>query len=115
GQRNSTLPWFWSLDVQGDLVSNDWMNEFYRVHWLRTKALQDRWAEELLLVGHEMRWTINFLVHKAQTWLDQTNQNGEPGQDGLSCYAIRQAQMYRLLAEDAWAQFIEVNPAFSHN
>ncbi|KAG0699572.1 hypothetical protein DFH29DRAFT_877228 [Suillus ampliporus] len=27
GQRNSTLPWFWSLDVQGDLVSNDWMNE----------------------------------------------------------------------------------------
>jgi hypothetical protein len=27
GQRNSTLPWFWSLDVQGDSVSNDWMNE----------------------------------------------------------------------------------------
>ncbi|KAG1793247.1 uncharacterized protein HD556DRAFT_1432294 [Suillus plorans] len=46
GQRNSTLPWFWSLDVQGDSVSNDWLNEFYRVHWLRTKALQDRWAEE---------------------------------------------------------------------
>ncbi|KAG2341410.1 hypothetical protein BDR05DRAFT_949739 [Suillus weaverae] len=81
--RNSTLPWFWSLDVQGDLVSNDWMNEFdvaqtavYRVHWLHTKALRDRWAEELLLVGHEMHWTINFLVHKAQMWLDPTNQNG---------------------------------------
>ncbi|KAG1834638.1 hypothetical protein DFJ58DRAFT_847572 [Suillus subalutaceus] len=28
GQRNSTLPWFWSLDVQGDSVNNDWMNEF---------------------------------------------------------------------------------------
>ncbi|KAG1738081.1 uncharacterized protein EDB91DRAFT_1249377 [Suillus paluster] len=27
GQRNSTLPWFWSLDVQGDSVSDDWMNE----------------------------------------------------------------------------------------
>lgn len=27
GQRNSTLPWFWSLDVQGDSVSNDWMNK----------------------------------------------------------------------------------------
>ncbi|KAG2054015.1 hypothetical protein BDR06DRAFT_1008197 [Suillus hirtellus] len=27
GQRNSTLPWFWSLDVQGDSISNDWMNE----------------------------------------------------------------------------------------
>ncbi|KAG1884390.1 hypothetical protein F4604DRAFT_1919569 [Suillus subluteus] len=29
GQRNSTLPWFWSLDVQGDTVSNDWMNEWF--------------------------------------------------------------------------------------
>jgi hypothetical protein len=27
GQQNSTLPWFWSLDVQGDSVSNDWMNK----------------------------------------------------------------------------------------
>jgi hypothetical protein len=27
GQRNSTLPWFWSLDIRGDSISNDWMNE----------------------------------------------------------------------------------------
>lgn len=26
-QQNSTLPWFWSLDVQGDSVSNDWLSE----------------------------------------------------------------------------------------
>ncbi|KAG1849775.1 hypothetical protein F4604DRAFT_1687361 [Suillus subluteus] len=51
GQRNSTLAWFWSIDVQGDSTSNDWMNEFYCVHWLRMLALRDRWAEELLLVG----------------------------------------------------------------
>ncbi|KAG2058431.1 hypothetical protein BDR06DRAFT_980321 [Suillus hirtellus] len=43
GQQNATLPWFWSLDIQGDSVSSDWMNEFYRVHWLHTKALRDRW------------------------------------------------------------------------
>ncbi|KAG1766481.1 hypothetical protein EV702DRAFT_1050656 [Suillus placidus] len=78
GQRNSTLPWFWSLDVQGDSVSNDWMNE-------------------------------------SQTWLDRTNQNGEPSWDGHRCYAIRQAQMYRLLAEDARARFVKVNPTFGHN
>ncbi|KAG1839662.1 hypothetical protein DFJ58DRAFT_667633, partial [Suillus subalutaceus] len=72
GQRNSTLPWFWSLDVRGDSVSNNWMNEFYWVHWLRTKGLQDRWAEELLLIGHEMHWTIKFLAHKAETWLGRT-------------------------------------------
>jgi hypothetical protein len=27
GQRDSTLPWFWSLDVQGDTSGNDWMTE----------------------------------------------------------------------------------------
>ncbi|KAG2064946.1 hypothetical protein BDR04DRAFT_948034, partial [Suillus decipiens] len=25
-QRNSMLAWFWSIDVQGDSSSNDWMN-----------------------------------------------------------------------------------------
>ncbi|KAG1783199.1 hypothetical protein EV702DRAFT_948208, partial [Suillus placidus] len=25
GQRNSTLAWFWSIDVEGDSTSNDWM------------------------------------------------------------------------------------------
>ncbi|KAG1854634.1 hypothetical protein F4604DRAFT_1591094 [Suillus subluteus] len=90
-------------------------NPVYRVHWLRTKALQDRWAEELLLVGHEMHWTIKFLAHKAETWLGRTTQNGEPVEDGLRCYAIRQAQMYRQLAEDAHARFAEVNRTFGHN
>lgn len=27
GQRDSTLAWFWSLDVQGDASGNDWMTE----------------------------------------------------------------------------------------
>ncbi|KAG2365826.1 hypothetical protein BDR07DRAFT_1374020 [Suillus spraguei] len=26
-QRNSTLAWFWSIDVQGHSTSNDWVNE----------------------------------------------------------------------------------------
>ncbi|KAG1820932.1 uncharacterized protein BJ212DRAFT_1265402 [Suillus subaureus] len=26
-QRNSTLAWFWSINVEGDSTSNDWMNE----------------------------------------------------------------------------------------
>ncbi|KIK46869.1 hypothetical protein CY34DRAFT_21730 [Suillus luteus UH-Slu-Lm8-n1] len=114
GQRNSTLPWFWLLDVRGDSVGNDWMNEFYRVHWLCTKALRDRWSEELLLVEHEMTWTINFLEHKAEMWHARMSQNGTPVDNGLRCYAIRQARMYRRLAEDACPRFVQVNPTFGH-
>lgn len=57
GQRNKTLAWFWSMDVEGDSGNSNWLNEYelivqlectvltlykvYRVHWLRAKALKD--------------------------------------------------------------------------
>ncbi|KIK72975.1 hypothetical protein PAXRUDRAFT_21374 [Paxillus rubicundulus Ve08.2h10] len=41
GHRNDTLPWFWSMDVARDAEANNWMMEFYRVHWLWSKALKD--------------------------------------------------------------------------
>ncbi|KAG2099270.1 uncharacterized protein F5147DRAFT_582692, partial [Suillus discolor] len=112
GQRNATLPWFWSLDVQGDSVSSDWMNEFYRVHWLRTKALCDRWAEELILVEHEMGWTLEFFLFKASTWLTRLTSNSEAQTEGHKCYAIRQAHMYQELAKHTQAGFIKTNPTF---
>ena len=27
GQRNKTLPWFWTIDVPEDAEANDWMSE----------------------------------------------------------------------------------------
>jgi hypothetical protein len=64
---------------------------------------------------HEMSWTINFLVHKAETWCAQMSQNGTPIDDGLRCYTIRQAQMYRQLAKDARSKFIIVNLTLGHH
>ncbi|KAG1812986.1 hypothetical protein EV424DRAFT_1326828 [Suillus variegatus] len=66
GQRNNMLAWFWSLDVEGDFDSSDWLNEFYHVHWLHAKVLRDHWAKEILQVKHEMQWTCNFFAQKAE-------------------------------------------------
>ncbi|KAG2067468.1 hypothetical protein BDR04DRAFT_1027266, partial [Suillus decipiens] len=33
-QRNSKLAWFWSIDVQGDSTSNNWMNEYMLVSFV---------------------------------------------------------------------------------
>jgi hypothetical protein len=39
GQRDTTLAWFWSLDVQGDSSGNDWMTECeYRPHQVISKV-----------------------------------------------------------------------------
>jgi hypothetical protein len=34
GQWNGTLAWFWSIDVQGDFTSNDWMNECMHIAYV---------------------------------------------------------------------------------
>ncbi|KAG2030278.1 hypothetical protein BDR03DRAFT_878696, partial [Suillus americanus] len=41
------------------------------VHWLRAKALRDRWKEEILLVQLEMDWTCNYFLWKASQWGDR--------------------------------------------
>ncbi|KAG1843164.1 hypothetical protein DFJ58DRAFT_665500 [Suillus subalutaceus] len=46
-------------------------SEVYRVHWLRAKALRDRWKEEMMLVQLEMDWTCNFFLWKATQWGDR--------------------------------------------
>ncbi|KAG2048900.1 hypothetical protein BDR06DRAFT_894613, partial [Suillus hirtellus] len=114
GQRDSMLPWFWLLDVQGDSTSNDWLSEFYQVHWLCSKALQDHWAEEFVLLAHKMHWTINFFTHKANIWLGRVMRNENLRRFGLRCYALRQAQIYKSLAE-AWTWFVQVNLAFDYS
>ncbi|KAG1733409.1 uncharacterized protein EDB91DRAFT_1084462 [Suillus paluster] len=101
GQRNSMLAWFWSMDVEGDSDSSDWLNEFYQVHWLRAKALRDRWEEEMLLVQHEMNWTYNFFLHKAEQWILLATISKAADKVGHLAYAARQCKMYQRLYEDS--------------
>ncbi|KAG1844305.1 hypothetical protein C8R48DRAFT_780368 [Suillus tomentosus] len=105
GQRDATLAWFWSINVQGDTSGNDWMTEFYRVNWLRTKALCDRWNEEVILVKHEMQWSVNFFTYKAKQWLSLMDNATYTGLTGHACYAARQCHIYRQLAAHAAESF----------
>ncbi|KAG1892841.1 uncharacterized protein F5891DRAFT_986362 [Suillus fuscotomentosus] len=110
GQRDATLAWFWSINVQGDTSGNDWMTEFYRVNWLWTKALCDRWNEEVILVKHEMQWSVNFFTYKAKQWLSLMDNATYTGLTGHACYAARQCHIYRQLAAHAAESFQKVIP-----
>ncbi|KAG1828050.1 hypothetical protein DFJ58DRAFT_672439, partial [Suillus subalutaceus] len=77
GQRNESLAWFWSVEVDLGGPDHSWNEEFYRVHWLRAKALRDRWKEEMMLVQLEMDWTCNFFLWKATQWGDRMRIIGE--------------------------------------
>ncbi|KAG1805326.1 uncharacterized protein BJ212DRAFT_1283782 [Suillus subaureus] len=49
--------------------TNIFCTTVYCVHWLRTLALCDQWAEEQLLVSREMIWVVDFFIHKSQQWV----------------------------------------------
>ena len=38
------------------------------IHWLHSRALKDQWHEELILVTHEMQWTVCYFLYKAKNW-----------------------------------------------
>ena len=46
----------------------------YQVHWLKSKAQQDRWKEEVKLLYHEMNFCVNFMKHMEGCWNTQTSE-----------------------------------------
>jgi hypothetical protein len=73
------------------------------VHWLRARALNQRWHEEQILVEYEMQWTVRYFLYKCKEWED-----GRDEADALSgarVYAVRQARRWRQYAEAADSLF----------
>ncbi|KAG2108071.1 uncharacterized protein F5147DRAFT_745887 [Suillus discolor] len=100
-KRNNVLAWFC-----------DWLNEFYRVHWLRAKAMRDQWAEELLLVQHEMDWTCNFLLQKADEWIRLSAILKLAQKHGHVAYSERQCKIYQHLFGEARDSFNQAKAAW---
>ncbi|KAG1740735.1 uncharacterized protein EDB91DRAFT_1081835 [Suillus paluster] len=94
GQGSDKLAWFWRINNAEDSQKNVWMNEFYRVNWLKAKARYDCWSEELKLVQHEMFWTISWFRTQEERWRVRAD---ESIKNGNRAYAERQASM--------WAEF----------
>ncbi|KAI6141259.1 hypothetical protein BKA82DRAFT_3986329, partial [Pisolithus tinctorius] len=102
----SQLPWFWSIDMPRDTESNTWMSEFYRIHWLRAKAVQDRWTEEEELLTAKFQWTLNFFTHRAVQWqLFQSKCEAI----GPTCYTAKQIAIFERLAEQTQFKRQEMN------
>jgi hypothetical protein len=93
GQRDSSLAWFWTMDVQNDMDQVDGMAEcrwliplfpnlmiqpfdsVYRVHWLKAKARRDRWAEERTVLANEMDWIVAFFKTQEALWTNRIVRN----------------------------------------
>ncbi|KIN98811.1 hypothetical protein M404DRAFT_88317, partial [Pisolithus tinctorius Marx 270] len=74
------------------------VHKVYRTHWLRAKAVRDRWSEEEQLLTAEFQWTINYFNYRAIQW---HTCHSECDALGTSCYAARQIAVYERLSEHA--------------
>ncbi|EFI26719.1 hypothetical protein CC1G_15640 [Coprinopsis cinerea okayama7 len=95
GERNKPLPWIWNMDVAGDSTKSEYLEELYRVNWLRARSRLDRWREEYTLLSSEMHWILNFFEAKqrdCRSWAQAV-----PESPGHVAYAKRQENMWRLM------------------
>jgi hypothetical protein len=75
----------------------------YRVNWFRASARFQRWNEEVILLKHEMKWTMNYFQKQQERWeLQRQNVgSGDLKKGGLQAYAAKQASMWGSLASQA--------------
>jgi hypothetical protein len=71
------------------------------VNWLRAKARFDRFDEEVLLVKHEMGWTIRWFENQISCWTDRAEKSMKGGLPGHQAYAEKQIAMWRNFARQA--------------
>ncbi|KAM5543705.1 hypothetical protein V8D89_002322 [Ganoderma adspersum] len=66
------LLWFWTLDVEGDLGSSEWMDEMYRVVWLQAHA-------QVAIVPLEMSRSLWAFKRESKICALRAESSGSPG------------------------------------
>ncbi|KAH6901080.1 hypothetical protein BKA70DRAFT_1375132 [Coprinopsis sp. MPI-PUGE-AT-0042] len=103
GQRNVSLSWIWNMATPGATSSSVYIEELYRVNWLRARSRWERWKEEHELLRCEMEWALNFFAFKSdQCKVWALIRRDSPGH---VAYARRQGEMWRLLGAQAESMF----------
>ena len=85
------------------------------MHYLRARAQHHRWAEEFLLVGYEMQWTVRYFLRQAEIWQQRAvgaAEAGRPGPGPVS-YALRKSAAWRTMAHSAEEIFMTVNSSYT--
>ncbi|KAK7682710.1 hypothetical protein QCA50_014093 [Cerrena zonata] len=97
GQRSETLSWIWYISLTSRSTQPAFMEELFRVNWLRAKARRDRWAEEKILLKSELSWTKAYFQRRSDDWKSRITARSP----GLACYAHLQKRHWDLFVLQA--------------
>ncbi|PPR01280.1 hypothetical protein CVT24_005956 [Panaeolus cyanescens] len=86
------------------------VQEFLRVHWLRARALDQRWKEEVKLLSCEMEWTVRFFQHRWKEWRSAARNSNTSLP--AAAYALRKRNSWLKLAVQADILFKQTNSTY---
>ncbi|KAF9521304.1 hypothetical protein CPB83DRAFT_739943, partial [Crepidotus variabilis] len=99
GSTEVRLSWIWHHDGSLSEEPASGTAEYKRVHWLRGRAESQRWAEEVVLLEHEMQWTVQSYLYDASRWDHLAIISAS--RPGSAAFAFRKAAEWRTLAATA--------------
>jgi hypothetical protein len=85
------------------------VREVTRVNWLRAKARNKRWEEEVLILKHEMIWTQMWFEHHKQKWEKRMVVAKMALRMGHHAYAAKQVRIWSRFWEHARTEFENVS------
>ncbi|KAG2035934.1 hypothetical protein BDR03DRAFT_867156, partial [Suillus americanus] len=102
GQGSDRLAWFWRVNNGRNSHEDAWMDEFYRVNWLKAKARWQRWEEELSLVRHEMGWTVSWFKYKKEEWEQRLHKATKHGHQAYAQWQVLLWERFLLNAQNSF-------------
>ena len=93
-----------ATSASGSTVADSELNDSMRAHWAKCQARAERYEEEVTLTIEEMGRTLRYFEWKESWWLSLQSEREKSDfpppvsvQRGLQAYALRQANVYRIL------------------
>ncbi|KAJ7051050.1 hypothetical protein C8F01DRAFT_1263316 [Mycena amicta] len=98
-KKATRVSWIWFV---GGNVDAGEIHDAVRVQWSKARARQDRWTEEVMLLREEMKRVLRSLISVEEVWQRRAGLRMEVEAglaSGLRAYALRQAGIYRRMAD----------------
>ncbi|KAG6823380.1 hypothetical protein H0H92_010437, partial [Tricholoma furcatifolium] len=97
GDGHRMASWIW-YNITGDETQDSSLNDGIWLEWLKARARDRRWREELILLEEEMRRVLQYTEWKAFWWAERASQcamDSSSQAEGMVAYALEQAAMER--------------------
>ncbi|KAJ6513582.1 hypothetical protein C8R47DRAFT_962737 [Mycena vitilis] len=114
GESVREVSWIWT--VAGTAGTDEELEDALRIEWAKSWARSRRWTEEVRLLEEEWRRLPVTFAYRQQQWVDRAAAVQVGGVDveiaeGRIAYALKQANLYKKLAEQGEVTRTEVKLA----